>query len=296
VGRPPGRAPDPAPSGAAAALGGAIAVGKEDIVLSAEQKNHFETFGFLLMPRYYSADEASAISQAFDDVLDHDRQGQPFRGDKRQAVLGVIEKHPVLTSLADDDRIYEPIEQLLGPDFVWIGSDGNLYVGDTRWHPDSDLLGYGRIKVAFYLDPVTRDTGCLRVVPGSHRPPLHDDLKRLREPGADPTATPFGVAPRDLPQFPLESQPGDVVFFNQALWHASFGGRTGRRMFTLNFGAKPTTEEHVANLRQTYEFNLGYTKQAQYTQTDRVYEESFLHSDRPRIRGMVSRLVEWGFK
>ena len=24
------------------------------------------------------------------------------------------------------------------------------------------------IKTAFYLDPVTRDTGCLRVIPGSH--------------------------------------------------------------------------------------------------------------------------------
>ena len=25
------------------------------------------------------------------------------------------------------------------------------------------------IKIAFYLDPLTRDTGALRVIPGSHR-------------------------------------------------------------------------------------------------------------------------------
>ncbi len=45
----------------------------------------------------------------------------------------------------------------------------------------------------------------------------------------------FGLEPRDVPSFALESQPGDVVFFSHQLWHASFGGRSGRRMFTLNY-------------------------------------------------------------
>ena len=106
-------------------------------MLTTEQTSHFETFGFLLM----------------------------------RAVFGFIEKRPLLRRLAEDDRIYEPIQQLLGPGFAWIGSAGNLYVGDTGWHPDCRDLEYGKIKVIFYLDPVGKDTGCLRVIPGSHRPP-----------------------------------------------------------------------------------------------------------------------------
>ena len=264
-------------------------------MLTPEQKLHFETFGFIVLRQAFSPDEIVRIGQEFDDVLMADRQGREFDGVKRQAVLGFIEKRLLLTQLVEDDRIYEPLEQLLGPGFVWVGSDGNLYVGDTNWHPDGSNLGYMRIKVAFYLDPVTKETGCLRVIPGSHRLPLHEDLKPLMERRADPVA-PFSVAPRELPCFPLESQPGDVVFFNQNLWHAAFGGRTGRRMFTMNFSAKPTEENHIQYLQRVYQSNLKHIEQMQYTQNGRVYEDSFLHSDRPRIQSMVGKLVELGFR
>ncbi len=61
-----------------------------------------------------------------------------------------------------------------------MGVDANRYIGDTRWHPDhrvdptEDCYG---IKFAFYLDAVGPDTGALRLVPGSHKNPLHDDLR-----------------------------------------------------------------------------------------------------------------------
>jgi ectoine hydroxylase-related dioxygenase (phytanoyl-CoA dioxygenase family) len=267
-------------------------------MLSQPQQAYFETFGFIVMRGLFSADEMAAIGRDFDDVLAQDRQGQPFDGASRQAVLGFIEKRPLLSSLAEDDRIYEPIEQLLGQGFVWIGSDGNLYVGDTGWHPDGSNLGYGRIKVAFYLDRVRADSGCLRVIPGSQREPLHSALAPLREQRneAGLTGTAFGVAQREIPCYPLGSDPGDVVFFNQNTWHASFGGQTGRRMFTLNFGAPPRAAEHIAYLERTYRSNLVHAQRMQRTPSTRVYEDSFLQSDSPRIRAMVARLVELGMR
>ncbi|MCY3707438.1 MAG: phytanoyl-CoA dioxygenase family protein [Caldilineaceae bacterium] len=265
-------------------------------MLTAEQIAHFETFGFVVRRRCFSSSEMEEISDAFDEVLTEDRQGKPFDGEQRQAVLGFIEKRPLLSALAEDDRIYGPLEQLLGPGFVWIGSDGNLYVGDTGWHPDGSVLDYGRIKVALYLDAVTEDTGCLRVIPGSHRLPLHAALDPLRQIRNSPDETAFGAAGRDIPCFPLESEPGDVVFFNQNLWHAAFGGRTGRRMFTLNFGAQPSRDKDIEFLKRVYQGNLKHVENMQYTQSARVYEDAFLYSDSPRIKGMVGKLVELGFK
>jgi hypothetical protein len=92
-----------------------------------------------------------------------------------------VERRPALSALLEDDRVYGVIEELLGPGFVWIPSDGNIYVGDTEWHPDRReiLPDYSVIKIAFYLDPVGRESGCLRVIPGSHRDPLHGDLMPL---------------------------------------------------------------------------------------------------------------------
>ncbi len=265
-------------------------------MLTAAQRLHFETFGFLVMREYFSAEEIETVTRAFDRVLDEDRQGLPFKGGSRQAVLGCIEKDPVLTGLVEDNRVYCPIRELLGPDFVWIGSDGNLYVGDTGWHPDGSDPGYRRIKVAFYLDPVSRNTGCLRVIPGSHAAPMHDKLRPLSRQREDPETSPFDVGPDEVPGFPLESSPGDVVFFNQDLWHASFGGKTGRRMFTLNFGRKPTEDAHIAYLKRVYRRNLKFVETMQFTQSGRVYEDAFLGSERPRIRGMVAKLVEMGFR
>ena len=265
-------------------------------MLTSEQLEHFRTFGFVVMRQCFSSDETERFSRMFDEMLAEDRQGEPFAGKERQMVFGFIEKRAALRKLAEDDRIYEAIEQYLGSGFTWIGSAGNLYVDDTGWHPDGSDLSYLRIKVAFYLDPVTKDTGCLRVIPGSHQLPLHDNLKPLADQRADPSLAPFSLSPRDVPCFPLESEPGDVVFFDQNLWHASFGGRAGRRMFTLNFGAKPTEDEHIAFLQRVYQSNLGFAKNMQASQPGHVYEESFLHSDRPRIQSMVKTIVELGFK
>lgn len=263
-------------------------------MLTEQQRKHFDTFGFLVWRNALSPDETAEITQHFEDVLAEDRAGQTFDGVRRQALLGFVEQRPALVRLVEDDRVYGVMEQLLGPNFVWIGSDGNLYVGDTGWHPDNSDQGYRRVKVAFYLDPVGKDSGCLRVIPGSHRAALADNLEANR-PADDAADSPYGIAASDIPAFPLESNPGDIVYFNQALWHASFGGRAGRRMFTLNFGAEPRLDDDYENLRRTYRRNLDYAAQNhQYTRKNRIYSDAFLNSDSPRIRSMTAKLLEMG--
>lgn len=292
-------------------------------MLSEGQRAHFDAFGFLALRGLFSQTEIDAIGEEADSILDEDRDGKPFAGDKRHAVLAFAERRPLLSSLVEDDRIYLPIEDLLGPGFMWIGSDGNLYVGDTAWHSDSRSdpreHGYTRIKVGLYLDTVTRETGCLRVIPGSHNLPLHDALEPMRhlrqeqqaddarktksEPmvtdardGDQLSATAFGVPSSELPGFAIESEPGDAVFFNQRLWHSSFGGRAGRRMFTLNYGQKPTTDDHISVVKMVYEGSLKAAQRMQHTWTDQLYTDSFLNSDRPRIRSMMATPVELGLK
>ena len=80
------------------------------------------------------------------------------------------------------------------------------------------------------------------------------------------------------------------------LWHAAFGGKSGRRMFTMNFGAQPSKDEHIEFLKRVYQGNLKHVQTMQHTKSGRVYEDAFLYSERPRIQGMVGKLVELGFK
>ena len=134
----------------------------------------------------------------------------------------------------------------------------------------------------FYLDLVKKNTGCLRVIPGSQRGPYHHQLEPLVNRSGDSATSTFGVSSWEIPCHPIESEPGDVVFFHQSTFHASFGGTDGRRMFTLVFGANPTSDEQVDYLRG---FRLAYRPPL-----------SFVNSSSPRIRGTVSRLLELGFE
>ena len=45
-----------------------------------------------------------------------------------------MERHPLLISLLDDDRVYGIPETLLGPDFILEMTDGHVRGGDTPWH------------------------------------------------------------------------------------------------------------------------------------------------------------------
>jgi len=268
--------------------------------LTDEQVRFFEVFGFLVLRHAFDKAEMDTIIDGYSAVLADDRSGKDFEGDKRQEVDGFLEQCPALFWLVEDDRIFCALEQLLGPEFVWVGSDGNLYIGDTRWHPDNRDQ-YRRVKVAFYLDSVRRDSGCLRVIPGSHHPGYADALKE-RWPLEDPRESPYGVAGFEIPSQALESDPGDVVFFNQSLFHASYGGRSGRRMFTLNFGAQPRETTDYENLRRVYEANVAKTKgQAdgstrRYTPRDHIYSDAFLHSESPRIQRMVREVNAMGMR
>ena len=287
-------------------------------MLTDQQVLHFRTFGFVALPGLFAPNEMAEIEREFEEVVVEEREGQPFRGEKRQAVMAFAELRPKLMSLIDDDRIYGPMEQLLGPDFLWWGSDGNLYVGDTAWHPDAPdpEMGHGRIKIAFYLDAVTRDSGCIRFIPGSHRMPFHDQLRPLRmwrtlqtivegrqteealkpylEQGLDPNKPVFGVEQPDLPGYAVESQPGDVVFFEQHLYHGSWGGRTGRRMFTLNYFSNPTTQAQVDAIQDMHRTTMGAQQAIQYRTRQQAHEDAFLECDRPRIKRMADRLRELG--
>ena len=86
-----------------------------------------------------------------------DRAGQAYRGDKRHAVTACAEMRPALRAVIGDDRIYGAMEDLLGTDLIWLGSDGNYYTGDTAWHSDGTVMDMGRIKVrcTWTRSPVT---------------------------------------------------------------------------------------------------------------------------------------------
>ena len=204
--------------------------------LTPQQLAQFDTFGYLGFPGL-RADKADAIIDAFGAVWDMHgggHNGKPHDGKARSVVVQFLDQSEYLCTLLDDPRIHDIAASILGDDFNYMGSDGNFYVGDTRWHSD----GYGgrgglkHIKIAFYLDPLTRDTGALRVIPGSHR--IGDVFSEQLQRDAAKSEDIWGISGNQVPALALETQLGDVLVFNHDIKHSAWGGSTHRRMFTMN--------------------------------------------------------------
>ena len=248
-------------------------------MLNDQEIAFFNVFGFIVLRKVFDSQKMFDMSESFNEIALADRDGSEFKGEKRQDLY--LSDRPGFKNIEICDELFRPLSQLLGEDFILTGKcGGGLFVGDTQWHPDiAKVSKQTNIKAGIYLDPVTEETGCLRVVPGSHKNPLHEQLQPLRmgrikeslkdgslmsniapagEKGRieledwqkysgidmDEDNTIFGVDPITIPSAHMESIPGDVVLFNQCIFHASFGGATGRRMVAMSWASFPSEDEH----------------------------------------------------
>lgn len=228
----------------------------EQFQVTSQQKAFFDTFGYLIF-RGLMKDRIMEITEEFNAVFN--KMGGNFNGKEHDfkktstivAFLGHSEK---LASLLDDARVVEICSTLLGEDYNYLTSAGNKYVGETGWHSDTsmDKTWPGNLKsinLSFYLDPVTKDTGALRVLPGSQF--IGDQYTEILK---EQIHTPhmmeqWGVSREELPAIPLDIRPGDLLVFNNYLKHASFGGGNNRRVLLVNF-SRHYTEEHMDELQQ----------------------------------------------
>lgn len=255
--------------------------------LTCDQKDFFETFGFLVFRQLLSADEVSAMLRESNEIMEEAWGGDAFDGRKRQAVQPFFERRPFLHSLIVDPRILAIAEGLLGPDIFLNVTEGNLHVGDTPWHGggnDSEILPH--VKIAFYLEPLTRETGALRFIPGSHKGDFAERLNRISQRIEDPDARVWGVRPDELPAYAVETDPGDVLAFKENTYHGAFGGRAGRHQHAINYFQKPTTQEQMSLLRSYYE---------EMTYSFHPVVQNLEHEN-PRLRELQQPMVEWGFE
>ncbi len=154
---------------------------------------------------------------------------------RAEAIAKIQDYHndPVLYSYVLDERILGSIEPIVGSDpwsvhTMLINKPPNV---DGRHPFHQDLLYFpfrpadNIVATWTALEPVTRENGCLQVIPRSHRGELleHEnpdwEWLNLAYFGAK------GVGP-DNERLHLEMEPGDTVLFHPLLLHGSGRNRT----------------------------------------------------------------------
>ena len=230
-------------------------------MLSEKQHQHFNAFGFLVLPQAFTSKEIETLAAEFDRVavplLDSANRGT--------SSFDLLERSGHLESLRGDDRTAGIARDLLGPDAFYQKTTALTHAADEPWHaavgwnvrilagrPDArERMEFGAhylpgVRLTIQLDEV--GAGCCRVIAGSHREPYHDQLwtlcpeialagqdPRLREQlnalcdrdeihderrirlFEDPAANSFELAPDQVPHMAVESEPGDLLIFDQML-------------------------------------------------------------------------------
>jgi hypothetical protein len=211
--------------------------------------NFFDAFGYVVIRKLFDRSLQSELQDAYDTVVTthFGKSMEEFLRSPTLVLAGLETSQPLLTFL-QNSRILPVVEELLGDDVVFWGSDLSTFVSPSQFH--RDLYGdFRMLKVAIYLqDSTAQDGGQFCCIPGTHHfGDRYADLcsQGLRWPNHGAGYTPHVLTgefdldqrvPRDnIPALGVELAVGDAVFFNHALIHAVPASNRPRRMIAISF-------------------------------------------------------------
>jgi phytanoyl-CoA hydroxylase len=145
----------------------------------------------------------------------------------------IVFLHPTFVKLARNSKLLDVVEILIGPNIEiqhckinWKSPQSGA--GEVKWHQDFPYLPHTNYDVCaafFVVNQATRENGCMRVVPRSHK---LGQLKHTDENGKllryvnDSRFDEAHSEPVDL-----VLQPGDVSIHHVLTLHSSYPNRSG---------------------------------------------------------------------
>jgi hypothetical protein len=254
--------------------------------LTTAEKTSYSTRGYLLRESVFSQSQVAAVNEVIDHVetsivnaaksgreywiedrrfIDYGAHTLQFEPAPMDAHLRVLEPvHSLaheLFELINDDRILDPVRDLIGCEglSVWTNKINFKRPGGSAfgWHQDApywihdaiDLQKLPNVMIA--LDDVGPDSGCFRVISGSHRRgilPARNDGSQLEGFFTHPDAV-------DLKQSIEFSMPaGTLLFFDPLIVHGSTQNSSPLRRRALIATYQPA---HYPSLKSKAVVNLG---------------------------------------
>ncbi len=160
-------------------------------------------------------------------------------------------------AIAERASIVTEVVSILGPDVDCFQSQfifKNPGVIGQPWHQDSHYFQFDlqpQVGVWIALSRATEENGCLWVLPGSHREPIHEHVPDHRP---EANAGYLEIVDHDFSAaVPVLMDPGDVLFFHSYLMHKSSDNITDYRRAALvlhygRAGTKPISPTIAAGL------------------------------------------------
>lgn len=210
------------------------------------EAEHFRAFGFVVLRSALAPESLDALSAEADRAVP-EATGEAYLV---STATGGIEGHYIpATSAATPISVGMAVglaplaEALLGVPVVLATAAHNVLFDMAAWHTDTghDIAS---IKAVAYLESLSATTGALRVLPGSHVIPYRH-LAAYLQGGSFRHPDRWRQAVASVPAHVIDTRPGDLIFFDEHLFHASAYGRN-RRQWAAEYVKDPATSEEEA--------------------------------------------------
>ena len=147
--------------------------------LTQQQIDFFQTNGYLFPLNAISSTEAATLRSRIEAY-----EAQSGEEVNKRLKIKAHLAFPWMCELARSPAIVEAVQSLIGSDVLLFGS--SAFAKNARdirfvsWHQDSAYYGldpHDCVTAWIALSPATSESGCLRVLPGSHRGPdlVHEE-------------------------------------------------------------------------------------------------------------------------
>ncbi len=200
-------------------------------------------------------------------------QGHPIVGPQRS------KSHLLYTwvdELVRHPRILDAVEDIIGPDILcwnsvwWIKEP--MTASYVAWHQDRLYVGLdtGDFVTAWLaLSPATSESGCMRILPGSHRDPLLPHVDHFSEANMLSRGQEISVPVDEERAVEMALRPGQISLHNVGLAHASAPNRSADRRIGLSLHFIPPSNRQLLIENDTATLVRGDDRYGHFTLTPR---------------------------
>ena len=205
--------------------------------LSPDQVAAYRRDGYLLPLRAFDAGRVSRYRACIEELERHTvADSLPHTLNQYFRVNGHLVL-PFMAEIAATPSVLDAAESILGPDLlVWscelfIKEPGTPKV--VTWHQDLTYGGLGEtdeeLSAWIALSPSTRESGCMRFIPGSHRQPILPHRDTFADDNLLSRGQEIAVAVDEAEAVDDVLAPGEMSLHHGRMFHASGPNLSGDR-------------------------------------------------------------------
>jgi non-heme Fe2+,alpha-ketoglutarate-dependent halogenase len=245
------------------------------LALNEKQIAHFRDAGYVSPIEMFSLDEVAEYRALLEDY--ERKHGGPVSGATRSKCHLLFKW---VDDMMRDHRIVDLVEDLIGGNILcwnalfWVKEAGSKSF--VSWHQDARYWGLTTkqlVTVWVALSPASVASGCMRVLPGSHRGELLAHRDEYHEDNMLTRGQRVAASVDEALAVPMPLDPGQVSLHNVCLAHASGPNTTNERRIGLSFHYMPTDSRQTVVPWDSAALIRGRDEFQHFTHTPRPTED-----------------------